>query len=257
MLAFLSLLPFESFEDKNEKGMVAFIPEKELTASVREEMEYYITKYEANYEEEIIYPKNWNAEWEASFKPVEINSFCRIRADFHDKKVGFDHEIVINPKMAFGTGHHETTFMMVKQMETLNFNGKTVFDYGCGTGVLAILASKLGASFIAALDIEPDSYENTIENCKVNHINNVQTYCGTLSEIEQANFDIILANINRQVLIDSATGLYKKLMNGGDLLISGILLEDQGLIQITFKKVGFKIKSVDGRGKWLCIHLTK
>ena len=257
LMAFLSLLPFESFEDVGEDGMIAYIEETKLDEEARQQMEKYISKFECTYTEEVVYPKNWNAEWEASFQPVEVEDFCRIRADFHSPGDGFKFDIIINPKMAFGTGHHETTYMMLQQMKSMDFKTKTVFDYGCGTGVLSIVASKLGADQVLAIDIEEESYLNTIENCEVNHVNNVKTLCGELNLVKDQSLDIILANINRQVLLDSVEGIYNLLQEGGQLLLSGILASDKEIVETPYIKKGFKMKEIIERGKWLCFRLEK
>lgn len=255
-LAFLSLYPFESFEETNY-GTIAYISEFKNTTGVQKEVEDLCTKYSVKYEIKVIEPQNWNAKWEASFQPVEINKFCRIRADFHPSVAGYKHDIIVNPKMAFGTGHHETTWMMIDAMSYIKFENKTVFDYGCGTGVLAILAEKLGSKKIDALDIEVESYENTKENAAINKCGYITPLKGELNEVNGKSFDVVLANINRHVLLKNVTSLFEMLNEDGVLLLSGILGEDIELVTKTYKTVGFTILEVRKRGNWRCIKLTK
>ena len=200
--------------------------------------------------------------WESNFEPIQIDDFVAVRADFHpptvdekgNQSVQFD--LVINPKMAFGTGHHETTYMMMQLMRDINFEGKKVLDYGCGTGILAILASKLKAEYLEAVDIEAASFENTVENCKINEVQNVKAFEGTLEVIDASDFDIILANINRNVILDSLFSLKNKLNTEGVLLISGFLKEDETVMKEAVIKNGFKIINTIQRGNWLCMRLN-
>src|SRR5690606_22634922 len=178
----------------------------------------------ANIEEE-----NWNATWEEDFKPISIGNFCYIRADFHPPLTSFyQHEIIITPKMSFGTGHHETTQLVIQQMEQLDFNNKTVFDFGTGTGILAILAELLGADKILAIDNDKWSIENSMENINRNHCHNITVSGKDILEIDPAAtaFDIILANINRQILTQYMLQLSSLLNTKGQIIISGFLEED-------------------------------
>jgi ribosomal protein L11 methyltransferase len=147
--------------------------------------------------------------------------------------------------------------MMIQRMAELDFKGKKVFDYGCGTGVLAILASRLGAKQIDAVDIEEPAYENTIENAKINQVENIAIFHGTLSAIQQTNFDIILANINRNVILESLPALYEKLNVSGIVLVSGILLEDQQLVINKALDSGFRLEYKQEKGEWTCFDFRK
>jgi ribosomal protein L11 methyltransferase len=257
LMALLSLLPFESFEETDESRMVCYIQESEYTTEHQQAIEVYLDMFSASYTKELILPKNWNAEWESNFNPVEVDDFCRIRADFHESVNDFDFELMINPKMAFGTGHHETTHMMIQSMRYLDFSDKKVFDYGCGTGVLAILASKLGANIIDAIDIENESYLNTIENCNINDVSNIHVACSEIGLLAGNIYDIILANINRQVLLTTSLDLAKMLNDNGILLISGILEQDKDKVLDNYLKAGFLLEKVNQRGKWLCIKFKR
>ena len=176
-----------------------------------------------------------------------------MRADFHPPQPGVKWELVINPKMAFGTGHHETTWQCIAAMEHLPLQGAKVLDYGCGTGILAILASKLGATELEAIDIEEESYHNTVENALANDVHNITARCGTLNDVQGRDFDGILANINRNVILDSLPRLKELLRPGGWLLVSGILAADETVIVEAAEQAGFLKNQQTQRGNWLCI----
>ena len=159
--------------------------------------------------------------------------------------------------MAFGTGHHATTFMMIDHMSTLDIKNKTVFDFGCGTGILAILASKMGAADIEALDIEHESYLNTLENARINKTENIKVFEGELSMMPSQSYDIILANINRNVLTRYAGDLYDRLSNRGQLLLSGVLLDDEEKIRSAFHEQGFHHQFTRHHNGWVCMEFIK
>ena len=186
-----------------------------------------------------------------------MDDFVAVRADFHPNTEGVEFDLIVNPKMAFGTGHHETTYMMMQHMRSMNFKGKKVLDYGCGTGILAILASKLGAIDLEAVDIEEPSYENTIENCAINHVDTVKAICGILDDVPSHDFDVILANINRNIIIDSLDDLKSRLNTEGVLLISGFLKMDENTILQATNYAGFTHQKTLYRGNWLSMLLTK
>lgn len=256
LLGLLTAYPFESFEE-HDGYMIAYIPDDECTPETHDEIHDTIKRFDIEYAVDTIEPQNWNALWEASFEPVLVDDFCVVRADFHEKPKDVIYDIVINPKMAFGTGHHETTYMMMAAMRDFDMKGKSVFDYGCGTGILAILASKMGSEFIDAIDIEEESYENTLENGGLNDVQNIVVACSDLEHFEAKKYDIILANINRKVLLDSAEELNNRLNDKGVLLISGILDVDEELVTNKYLSAGFKVKKNNSRGYWRCIELVK
>ncbi|MFT4758566.1 MAG: ribosomal protein L11 methyltransferase [Paraglaciecola sp.] len=256
LIALFSQFPFNTFEE-NETGFSAYLPEKEWTDEIEKGIIGLKNSFDFRVEKNHIPYQNWNAIWEANFQPILVRDFCGIRADFHPPLEEVKHEIVINPKMAFGTGHHETTYMVMSLMESMDFQDKMVFDYGCGTGILAILASQLGAKTIDAVDIEPPSYENTVENAEINNISNIEPYLGTLIDIENSDYDIILANINRNVILDSLSSLFEKLKNGGTLVVSGFLKADEDLLKDSAKDAGFSIGEGMERNNWICLQLKK
>lgn len=254
LIALFSTMPFDTFQE-NETGFEAFIPNSDWEATLLTQIESFQGNFDFKFSQEFIPAQNWNAVWEANFQPIEVGKFCGIRADFHPAFTDVEHEIIINPKMAFGTGHHATTFLVIQIMESLNFQNAEVLDYGCGTGILAVLASKLGAKEIEAVDIELPSFENTIENSQINSIPNIHAIHGTLENIKSQNFDVILANINRNVILDSFPSLLLKLKKGGKLIISGILKEDEILIKASATKAGFIIEKTLEKDNWVAMEL--
>ena len=256
LLAFLNEMPFEAFEEL-ESELHAYIPNTHDLPALERALADLQQRYPFRYEKEEIAAKNWNAEWEAGFQPVRVEQFCGIRADFHPLMQDVKHEIIINPRMAFGTGHHETTYMMIQLMREQPFQSAKVLDYGCGTGILAILASKLGAAVIDAVDIEAEAYQNTLDNCQINHVDNVQVYQGTLNHIFDNGYQFILANINRNVIIDSLSVLHQKLDKRGTLLISGILKTDVPMLKPLLVELGFTMNEQLFRGNWACLQLLK
>jgi ribosomal protein L11 methyltransferase len=251
LVAYLSDVPFDTFED-NETGIAAYLPARADGSAVEPLLESLAEEFDFSWHKTFIPGQNWNEIWESNFHPVIVGDFCAVRADFHAPIAGVKWELVINPKMAFGTGHHETTWQCIAALEKLPLTGAKVLDFGCGTGILAILASKLGAVALEAVDIEPESYRNTVENCIANDVDNVTTRCGTLEAVEGGDFNGILANINRPVILESLPVLASLLQPGGWLLISGILLEDDEIVTNAASAAGFDKKWMNSRGNWLC-----
>jgi ribosomal protein L11 methyltransferase len=196
--------------------------------------------------------ENWNIQWESHFSPISVNDFCYVRADFHPSVTGFKHELVITPRMAFGTGHHETTYMMMEAMENIPFKDTFVFDFGCGTGILAILAVKLGAKKVIALDIEEPAVENAIDNATLNGVGDyIDVFAGDLKAVSLSGQDVILANINRNVILDELPTLKNQLSPFGLLLISGILWSDWDLIMDKASSQGLNLVSKNQKGDWM------
>ncbi|MBK8620313.1 MAG: 50S ribosomal protein L11 methyltransferase [Saprospiraceae bacterium] len=258
VIALLSDLGFESFVEEDDDTTTAYISEVVRTEETQKHIDLILQQYDIDFQVEDILPQNWNALWEASFTPVHVDQFCIVRADFHEKDPVVLYDIVINPKMAFGTGHHATTFMMLSAMENIDFFEKRVFDYGAGTGILAILADKLGSTKIDALDIEIESFESIMENAEINGTKYITAIHGTLDNIpEEIKYDIILANINRNILLQSVTGLQHRLVPDGVLLLSGILIEDKSIIEETYFQVGFSTLFFIEKDGWVCIAMKK
>ena len=236
LMAELSENDFYAFE-QNENLLVAYTKEEDFN----EERFKSLLPKSSIYEYSVIANRNWNEEWESQLQPVIINNFAGIRAAFHEPWKGVKHEIIITPKMSFGTGHHATTFLMVAQMEKINFNDKTVLDFGTGTGILAILAEKLGAASVTAIDNDEWSVNNALENIEANG-------CKRINLINRNNIqglpvvNIIVANINFGVLTENAGNMAKLLQPGSLLIISGFLLKDEEDIVGTFVKNNFRKK---------------
>src|SRR5690606_20164690 len=194
-----------------------------------------------SYTKELLPTVNWNATWEQNFEPVRIGDFCYVRAHFHPPVSGAQYDLVITPKMAFGTGHHATTEMMIASMETLDIAGKHVFDFGTGTGILAILAEKMGATGIFAVDNDPGAVENARENTLLNECHKAVFDTGSLELAAGRHFDLILANINRNILLQYMSDFPALLSDEGLLLLSGILKSDIPDILASAEANGFQL----------------
>lgn len=244
-MAGLSELDFYAFE-QTEKFLIAYIKEGDFNEKKYEE----ILKNGFVYNPTTIEDKNWNEEWERGFQPVYINDFAGIRASFHEPLQNIKHEIIVTPKMSFGTGHHATTHLMIEQMEEMNFTNKHVLDFGTGTGVLAILAEKLGALEVDAIDNDEWSINNAIENAAINNCNKIRVqYNADLNGLDDQ--DIILANINLNVLLDSAVKISSLVKSGSLLLLSGFFTKDADALLRTYSSAGF-IKKVEKQSDDWC-----
>ncbi len=256
-LAFLGQWPFYAFEE-DERGWLAYVFSEDkgedfddsLRVALRERA--WVLREAAR----LLPAENWNARWEENFQPVRVGDFCGIRAAFHPPFAPpVRHDLIIQPKMAFGTGHHETTFMMVDLMRDLPFSGSTVFDYGCGTGILGILALRMGAYRVLAIDVEEEACVNTRENALRNGVAaSLEVKNGDLSVLGQAcekSFDFILANINRGVILASLPQMKDLLKPEGRLLISGFLQEDEALMREKLDEHAFHLRSRKQKGNWL------
>lgn len=230
----LSGIGFDTFEDL-DVGFKAYIPSADLDQKKLDILlESFRDMVSFSYQVNIIPHQNWNEVWESNFEPIRIKDRCYLRATFHEPHPEYEFEIVIDPKMAFGTGHHQTTALMLEFMMEENFKGKKVLDMGCGTGILAIMASKLGASEILAIDFDKICYESTIENANLNGIGNIKTLCGSKEVIPDQKFDIVLANINRNILLDQIERYSEVINPGGIIFLSGFY-EDPDLSMIKQK----------------------
>lgn len=257
LLAWLSDSAFDTFEETPE-ALIAYLPSRADMAAAEQMLTALQADYGFSWDKQFIPAQNWNALWESNFEPVIVGDFCAVRADFHPPQANVKHELVINPKMAFGTGHHETTWMCLAALERLPVEGARLLDYGCGTGILAILAARLGAASIEAVDIEDESYRNTLENSALNAVSDqIIARCGTLDAVEGRNFDGILANINRHIILDSLPRLAELVRTGGWLLVSGILHDDEAVVTTAAQAAGFTQVRTDRRGNWLCIEFLR
>jgi ribosomal protein L11 methyltransferase len=222
LIAQLAEYGYEGFHEE-ENSLKAFIQDDKFNRQYVEELS---TRYHLAFEQETIAAQNWNEVWESNFEPVVVDDFVAIRAEFHEPITNVQHEIIITPKMSFGTGHHATTAMMIRQMRSIDMTGKTVFDFGTGTGILAILAERMGAKTVVAIDNDEWSIRNAEENILRNNCDRIQLRQNDTAFVE-GHFDIILANINKNVIVENLSSLISQLNNKGTLLLSGLLSEDE------------------------------
>jgi len=249
LISQLSDYTVQGFEQRDAE-LVAYFSEVNFDS-------YAVNSLLKNYTHHIITieERNWNAEWEQNFHPVIVDEFCAVRAAFHPPITGVEHEIVITPKMSFGTGHHATTYMMMKQMEQIDFSGKSVFDFGTGTGILAILAKMLGASSVQAIDVDEWSIENAKENAAVNGCDAIDLKLST--DLPAGLFDVILANINRNVILEYLPKLAA--ISGQDcrLLLSGLLTGDEEDVHAACLAQGWQRVRMMERNNWISLLYVK
>jgi ribosomal protein L11 methyltransferase len=241
LIGALGEIGFDTFEEV-DLGFKAYIPVDDFNQEVLDnQLAAYREMFTFSYDITLIPQKNWNEVWESNFEPIEVSGQVFVRATFHQPKPEFKYEIVIDPKMAFGTGHHQTTAMMMQLMLENDFAGKKILDMGCGTGILAILASKLGATELTAIDYDIVCYESTIENSALNNIDNIIALCGSKEVIPNEQYDTILANINRNILLDQMATYARVLKPGGEIYFSGFYESpDLDIITDEARKYGLK-----------------
>lgn len=255
-LALLSECEFESFED-TENGLNAYV--KKNVDDENEVLERIQILHEAKIEyiKTEIEQVNWNEVWESGFQPIMVNDQCYIRAEFHPIKPEIPYEIVIQPKMSFGTGHHETTHLMVEYLVELDLEGKDILDMGCGTSILAILAKKRGAKYAEAIDIDEWSTENSEENAERNGVE-LNIRLGDASILGDRVFDTIIANIQRNILMEDIPKYTKVLkFAGGELLLSGLMEGDFEDIVEVCRQNGLEFVSKKQRNEWIALHFIK
>ena len=256
LIAELGAVGFESFTEQ-ENGAIAYIQKKDWYSDILGDIQL-LQSDEAviSFDIEEIEQVNWNSEWEKNFEPIQVDNLVSIRAPFH-KNPNLKYDIVIEPKMSFGTGHHETTHLMIQHLMELDLKGKTVLDMGCGTGILAIFAEMKGAAKLDAIDIDAWCYENSIENVDRNQCKNISVYEGDASLLQSKKYDLIIANINRNILLQDI-GTYVESMNEkGTLLLSGFYTEDIPIIKEESIKYGLKFKKQLTRNNWVGLKFTK
>ena len=250
LIAQLADAGYEGFEEK-ETSLDAFINSKSFDKVIVNEISF---KYQTPYTKEKIAETNWNQVWESNFEPVIVNDYVAIRADFHKPITNTKFEIVITPKMSFGTGHHATTYMMIELMKGIDLKGKSVLDFGTGTGILAILAAKSEAKNILAIDNDEWSIANAKENFVKNNCTkiNLRKASDTASEMK---FDVILANINKNVILENLVLLREQLNKGGQILLSGLLEDDKEEILSIATQLNLKLKKELIRSNWIALQL--
>lgn len=253
----LAEIGFESFTE-SEEGLKAYIQEGEFNAQHLETMLHALFPHnQPAYKVSVIAQQNWNEEWEKNYEPVVIDDFCCLRASFHPKPENVELDIIIDPKMSFGTGHHPTTVSVIRLMRDIDFAGKTVFDYGCGTGVLSIVADKLGAKSITAIDIDEWSIENSEENFRKNGMTEFNLSVKPLESFAGTEFDIILANINKNIITQSLGNLAKISKPGTPILFSGFFTHDLPDISAAAAPHGFTYIKHISNNEWAAALFTR
>ncbi|KSA14714.1 50S ribosomal protein L11 methyltransferase [Maribacter dokdonensis] len=250
LIAELGEAGFESFVEE-EDDVLAYIQKTDWSSDILDDI--YIlgnSNFEITYQYKEIAQENWNATWEQNFQPIIVDDVCMIRAPFHEK-IQVDYDIVIEPKMSFGTGHHETTHMMLQHILQLDVENKTVLDMGSGTGVLAILAGMRGATNIDAIDIDNWCYLNAKENVARNNMDFISVYEGDVTLLKDKKYDLIIANINRNILLADLPSYAKCLNKGGVLLLSGFYTEDLEMISQKCTELELKFEKNLERNNWV------
>ena len=255
LMAELEELPFESFESENPY-LKCYLPKDEYNAQMLrlalnglEADSFMVTDFSAR----LIPATNWNALWESNFTPIVVDGKCTVKASFHKglKKTRFN--ITIDPKMAFGTGHHQTTYLMCRALlqHEASVRGKIIMDMGCGTAILAILAAKMGAAHTYGIDIDAVAAVSAFDNARLNRVSrHVETYCGDASLLQMGKYDVLLANINRNILIQDIPTYSRSLRKGGLLFVSGFYTEDLPMIRGVAEACGLVFTESDSMDNW-------
>ncbi len=256
LIAELGSVGFESFVE-NENGIMAYIQKNDWNPSILDNI-FIINsdEFSIKYTHKEIAQTNWNAKWEENFNPIQVDDLVSVRAPFHNNP-NLKYDIVIEPKMSFGTGHHETTHMMIQHLLDLDLTNKRVLDMGCGTGILAIFAEMKDAKPIDAIDIDSWCYENSIENVERNGCKNISVYEGDSSLLINKKYDLIIANINRNILLADMKIYVNSLKDNGILLLSGFYQEDIPIIDAEVSKYELKLETIIERNNWVAIKYIK
>lgn len=253
----LGELGFESFVD-TEDGMLAYIKESDFNEQLINEMQILIANPDLfSYSFQIMEDKNWNEEWENNYEAVVIKNKCGIRAPFHPENKEVEFDLVIMPKMSFGTAHHETTSSMIEFLLEEDLKNKSVLDMGCGTSVLAILAAKKGCSSVVAIDNDEWAYNNSLENILMNNEPDIKVLMGDAQLLSDMYFDVIIANINRNILLNDIQTYAASLNNNGVLLMSGFYEQDIPVIKEEAAKYGISIDRYITKNNWVAVRFLK
>ena len=256
LVAELANVGFESFVEI-EDGVDAYIQKADHRNDLLDAI--YIlqnNEFSITYTCEEIAKVNWNSEWEKNFQPIEVENKVSVRAPFHENP-GLLYDIIIEPKMSFGTGHHATTYLMIQHLLNLDLENKKVLDMGCGTGILAIFSEMKGAAAIDAIDIDQWCYENSVENCTRNACHNITVYQGDVSLLANKRYDLIIANINRNILMNDMNSYKNSLNENGTLLLSGFYQEDIPLIDKEASDLSLKLDEIIERNNWVALRYRK
>jgi ribosomal protein L11 methyltransferase len=256
LIALLNNIGYEGYEESMENfSFKAFINDNDFDENL---LIKTLESFEVTFIKNNIKETNWNALWESNFNPITVDEIIYIRANFHEPKSNFPYQIIITPKMSFGTGHHATTYMCLQLMQELEFKNKTVYDFGSGTGILAIHAEQLGAKHVLAVDNDDWCIENSKENIEANNCSKIE-----IAKVENASvnktFDIVIANVNRHIIIENMVYLAKAVTTKGSIIVSGIMQEDESEIVQLFADYNFNLltqKNKDG-AMWIALLFTK
>ena len=252
LIAELEATAFESFIE-TENGFSAFVQKELCTADILDNVQLLQSPdFTISYEVEEIEQVNWNEEWEKNFEPINVDGICQVRAPFHEK-TDAKYDIIIEPKMSFGTGHHETTHMMIQHILETDFTNKKTLDMGCGTAILAILAEMKGAQPVDAIDIDNWCYQNSIENAERNNCKHISVYEGDAALLQGRTYDIIIANINRNILLNDMQQYVDCLNPGGTLFLSGFYEEDIPYIDASCTEKDLKYVKKHQRNNWVAL----
>jgi ribosomal protein L11 methyltransferase len=253
-------LDFESFDTESEY-VKAYIPENKFDNKKIEDsmiINHLKKEYDIKFSIQKIENKDWNAEWEANFQPIVIKDIVCVRGSFHPKNENCKYDVVINPKMSFGTGHHSTTALMLEHISETVKEGSKILDMGCGTSLLGIFASKCGAKEIVGIDIDEWAYNNSLENIELNSITNMKLMLGDAERLKELeSFDIIFANINRNILINDMHYYVSHLENGGNLIMSGFYSQDLKLIKEEATRQGLRYIEHKEDNNWVAVKFVK
>ena len=256
LIAQLSQLGFDSFQE-HENGISAYVDSKILSEIDVKEIQILNTKeFKISFEINSVEKQNWNIKWESNFEPIYVDNICCVRAPFHPKS-DYKYDLIIEPKMSFGTGHHETTSMMISFILANEFTNSSVCDIGSGTGVLAILAEQRGANRIDAIDIDNWCYLNSLENIDRNNSKNINVFEGEVEKIMNLRYDIIFANINLNVLLKDISTYAKMLNKGGVIYLSGFYEKDINSIELVAKNSNLTLIEVKKKNNWVALQLSK
>jgi ribosomal protein L11 methyltransferase len=250
LTAELGMLGFESFEEK-ENDLLAYIQTDDWDEELLNES-FVLQSSNIAYQAEDVKMENWNQTWEDNFEPIYVDDEIYVRAPFHPQ-ADYKYEILIEPKMSFGTGHHETTHLILSQLLRMNLESKSVLDMGCGTGILGIFASIKGAADVDAIDIDEWCYENTKENAQRNGVENLRAFKGDVGSIPAKQYDVLIANINRNILLNDMAKYTQHVKNQGILVLSGFYQEDFTTIDQKCRSLGYTLKDKNMKNNWLAL----
>lgn len=258
LMAQMGELGFESFNETDD-AVEAFIPSSAFSEELlKDESLSNNPLFKVRFQTEVIPDQNWNEVWEKNyFKPLLVENRCLIRAPFHTDTPKAEYEIVINPRMAFGTGNHETTYLMISAILSQDLQGKQVLDMGCGTGILGILASMRGAETVKAIDIDEWAYNNTLDNAEINNVSNIDVSQGDASLLGREKFDVIYANIQRNILLQDLPTYASVMCKEAEIVMSGFYQEDLPAISAKAEEVGLKPAGYQERNNWVAARFIR